>query len=252
MANRIANSRPSACCAPSERGVTLVAVLVMVAVSVVMMGKATTHWEGLLEREREAELIFRGEEYKKALETFQRQNRRLPTKLEELIKTKPRSIRRLYKDPFNPDGDWVIIPAGSKPKTAASSAEEKWKKLVQRTGPPISQDRRSAGPGQKSRQQLKGGFIGGVRSGVERKSLRSYMGSEQSQDWLFMAEIKAPARKKRAGKRARADRSSGRRGSRSNVRGGSGRSPFGSPAERLERARRNRARRGARRGGDSP
>jgi hypothetical protein len=51
-----------------------------------------------VKREREAELIFRGEQYARAIEIFQRRNGGFPQSLDVLAKT--RAIRKLYKDPI--------------------------------------------------------------------------------------------------------------------------------------------------------
>ena len=66
-------------------------------------------------REKEAELLFRGEQYRDAIASYYRKEQRYPGKLEELLEDKRypmpvRHLRRLYKDPIT-GGDWAVVEA---------------------------------------------------------------------------------------------------------------------------------------------
>jgi hypothetical protein len=76
----------------------MAALLVGMAVMAIMLSVAMPVWRTAVQREREAELIFRGEQYAHAIEIFQRRNGGFPQSLDVLEKT--RAIRRLYKDPM--------------------------------------------------------------------------------------------------------------------------------------------------------
>jgi type II secretory pathway pseudopilin PulG len=82
----------------NERGYAMAALLVGMAIMSIMLGVALPVWRTAVQREREAELIFRGEQYAHAIEIFQRRNGGFPQSLDVLEKT--RAIRRLYKDPM--------------------------------------------------------------------------------------------------------------------------------------------------------
>ena len=80
-------------------------------------------------REKEKEMIWRGNQYVRAIKLYYRKNGRFPAQLEDLYKPKTgnlRFLRQPYKDPMNKeDGAWRLIyvgPAGQligslKPRT---------------------------------------------------------------------------------------------------------------------------------------
>ncbi len=72
------------------------------------------------QRERERELLFRGEELQHAIEAYARAtpagHGRWPRTLHELLEDKrhpkPRHhLRRIYTDPFTGRADWALLPA---------------------------------------------------------------------------------------------------------------------------------------------
>ncbi len=95
--------------AKRSAGYNLVVLAVAVTVLNIMVAKALPLWTYVVQKEKEEELIFRGLQYAEAIRIFQTRHGRLPTKLEELIKVEPRSIRQLYKNPMSDDGDWGLI-----------------------------------------------------------------------------------------------------------------------------------------------
>jgi type II secretory pathway pseudopilin PulG len=66
-----------------------------------------------IRREREIELIHRGNQYARAIRLFYRKFGRYPTRLEELENTNNlRFLRKRYKDPMTADGNWRLIHFG--------------------------------------------------------------------------------------------------------------------------------------------
>jgi type II secretory pathway pseudopilin PulG len=62
------------------------------------------------QREKEEELIFRGNEYAHAIYLFRLRFQRYPTSVDELIRTNNiRFLRHAYKDPMSPNGKWRFI-----------------------------------------------------------------------------------------------------------------------------------------------
>ncbi len=62
------------------------------------------------QREREAELIFRGTQYGRAVAMFHKQFNRYPVSTKELLQTNGmRFLRREYRDPMDPKGKWRFI-----------------------------------------------------------------------------------------------------------------------------------------------
>ncbi len=90
-------------------------MMAMLIVFVVILGlllmKAQPYARAQVMRDREAELIFRGEAIARAIKLFQLRMGRYPSTLEELQTVRPRIIRRIYKDPMTADGEWRKIYA---------------------------------------------------------------------------------------------------------------------------------------------
>lgn len=87
-------------------------VFIMITVTVLLIG-LTVALPSVLQqgqREREAEVIFRGTEYARAIALFHRQFNRYPASVEELLQTNTiRFLRQEYADPMDPNGKWRFI-----------------------------------------------------------------------------------------------------------------------------------------------
>ena len=105
-----------------ERGAALLIVLFTVVVLGLAIGMAGSSWKSVVQRAREAELLWRGDQYRLAIKSYvevkQGRAGTYPQKLEDLVKdprslTPVRHLRRLYPDPMT-GGDWVLVkdPAG--------------------------------------------------------------------------------------------------------------------------------------------
>ena len=78
-------------------------LLVSIGVMSVLLSVLLPAWTLVAKREREAELIFRGEQYARAIELYQRQYvGAYPPDFDTLVEE--RFLRRLYKDPMTEDG----------------------------------------------------------------------------------------------------------------------------------------------------
>lgn len=106
----------------NERGVTLLMVLMAVVVLGLSLGVAGSTWRTVMQREREKELLFHGDQYRKAIESYYTKGhagrQTYPRSLEDLLKD-PRSVetvrhlRRLFNDPMTGE-DWELIREGGK------------------------------------------------------------------------------------------------------------------------------------------
>ena len=84
-------------------------------------GMAGQTWRSTMQRAREAELLWRGQQYQKAIASYYavRQGQQMfPAKLEDLLKDPRfpnvvRHLRRLYKDPMTGE-DWALVTDSSK------------------------------------------------------------------------------------------------------------------------------------------
>jgi type II secretory pathway pseudopilin PulG len=95
-----------------ERGAVLLVLMVGVAVMMILMGTAVQTWGTISQREREAEFIFRGQQYARAIQRFQKDNSALPTTMQQLYEPGPkgnsRYVRKKWKDPLT-GADWVLL-----------------------------------------------------------------------------------------------------------------------------------------------
>ena len=88
----------------------MAALLVGLSVMSVMMAAAMPVWSHATRREREEELIWRGEQYRRAIMLFQRKYANtFPPNLDILVEQK--FLRKKYKDPITGE-DFQIIPVG--------------------------------------------------------------------------------------------------------------------------------------------
>jgi len=98
------------------RGFTYVALLAAIVIIGISLGAAGKYWQNVMMREKEEELLFRGEQYRLAIERyFTALPGRLqyPPDLDELLKdsrtaTGKRHLRQKYKDPITGE-DFEVI-----------------------------------------------------------------------------------------------------------------------------------------------
>lgn len=110
-ASRHRAGTPDATVTARDGGYTLVILAVTTAVIGILLTATLPTWSTAVKREKEAELHFRGMQYAEAIRVYQNRFQSLPTKLDQLIERKPRSIRQLWKDPMTDDGEWEVIHA---------------------------------------------------------------------------------------------------------------------------------------------
>jgi hypothetical protein len=96
----------------SEAGYILLIVMMMATLLFISLAAAlpSIYVEG--QREKEKELIFRGEQYARAIMLFHEQFKRYPSSVKELLHTNNLSfLRKDYPDPMTRSGQWRFIHA---------------------------------------------------------------------------------------------------------------------------------------------
>jgi type II secretory pathway pseudopilin PulG len=99
------------------RGFTYLGLLALVALIGILLAAAGEVAATAAQREREAQLVWVGHEYRKAIGRYWNQRRAYPQKLEDLLGSAPdapvavRYLRQLYRDPMTNAVDWVLVPA---------------------------------------------------------------------------------------------------------------------------------------------
>ena len=90
-----------------EDGFTLLGLLVVVVIINIGLGVAVTSWMTIDQRAKEAELIWRGQQYIRALQCHRDQTGGYPEELDELLESD--CIRALYPDPMSRAGEWRLL-----------------------------------------------------------------------------------------------------------------------------------------------
>ncbi len=137
-----------------ERGFTMALLLAMIVVMVILTTKAVPMARTVVQRDNEAELIFRGEAIANALRLYKAKTGAYPTDLNDLMKVKPHILRRVYRDPMTKDGAWDYLYQVQPGATGDTS------------GLPIV----------------------GVRSKSMKDSIKVYQNKTLIHDWVFSAD----------------------------------------------------------------
>ena len=137
----------------SSRGYILAMLLAFITAMGIMLTVAMPRVRTELQREQEAELVFRGEAIAGAIRAYKTKTGGYPLDLNDLTKIRPRILRKLYLDPMTRSGEWELITAVQAGATGDT------------TGLPIV----------------------GVKSKCQKDSFLIYKGKSLISDWPFSA-----------------------------------------------------------------
>jgi len=100
---------------PGTRGFILVMLLVFITSMGIFLTMALPRVATEVQRDQEAELIYRGESIARAIRLYKAKTGGYPLSLEDLTKVRPRVIRKLYLYPMTRqgphEGEWDLITA---------------------------------------------------------------------------------------------------------------------------------------------
>lgn len=182
----------------------MVALLVAMSVMAILMGAALPAYHTMARREKEAELVFRGEQYARAIGLWQQKFANQPAPSIDVL-VEQRFLRKKYKDPITNDEFQLLGAGASAPGQtqqgttpqgrggAQGSAQQEMQRL--QVSIQQAQERLAAIGG---RGTAAAGGIVGVTSKSTEKSLRLYNGRDTYNQWVFM-----PVARGRAGAGAR-------------------------------------------------
>ena len=157
---------------PRQDGFTLAAVVVIMAVMAILLTVAVETVSFQQRREKEEELIFRGNQVVEAIRLFRARNGRFPLNLVELVTAKPRVLRKTWVDPMTGLPDWEPVFLGEEG--------------VAVTGPGLAATPTPAparGPGPP--HAAKSGAIIGVHSRSCEEAIKLYDGRSRHCEWKF-------------------------------------------------------------------
>ena len=139
-------------------------------------------WSQNAKREREAELVFRGEQYARAIELYQRQYvGAYPPDLETLVEQ--RFLRRLYPDPMTEDGEFRAVYRSQVDELQGNVAAADRPGDQTEPSPETSALTESIVFDEDADQT--GGVVG-VVSRSDEESLRVYNGRRRYSEWVFL------------------------------------------------------------------
>jgi type II secretory pathway pseudopilin PulG len=101
----------------AQRGFTYVGLLIAVALAGVALAVAGTLWSATSKRDKEHDLLFVGDQYRRAIGSYYEGTpgaKRYPPRLEDLLEDKRlavtrRHLRQVYPDPMTGQPDWELV-----------------------------------------------------------------------------------------------------------------------------------------------
>jgi type II secretory pathway pseudopilin PulG len=168
----------------SSRGFTLVALIVGMTVMLILIAAVLPLASAEAQRDREAELIFRGVQYAEGIRTFRKRYGRYPNSLKEMYDVRPRTLRKLWKDPMTNSLKWGLITVvGGAPLPGATPGG------MPNRGPFTPTPLPTPRPGEGGKPGNPGdalpGPITGVYSTSKKKGYRLFTGRENYNEWRF-------------------------------------------------------------------
>ena len=173
-----------------DGGYAMAALLVTLAVMSVILGVAMPVWRTVVQREREEELIFRGRQYARAIQLYQRKfAATFPASVDLLVEQ--RFLRKKYTDPMTKNGEFEVLYQGTLAQRQAASMAGRGGTspgLQAGAGRSGTAAQTVAAPGSPFGSQAAGpqGGVVGVASKSKEKSLRVLDGRTTYNEWQFV------------------------------------------------------------------
>jgi type II secretory pathway pseudopilin PulG len=166
----------------AERGYAMAALLVSLAVMSVLMSVALPAWRHEVQREKEAELVFRGEQYARAVALYRAKNANaFPPSVDVLVQGK--YLRKKYLDPIT-NKDFDVIGVGvQSPSPQQGPGQRSGQNTSGGRGTPAPPA--TVQPPGGSTTAVSGGIMG-VHSKSQETSIRIYKGQTRYDQWNFV------------------------------------------------------------------
>jgi type II secretory pathway pseudopilin PulG len=194
----------------AERGLTLVALLVVMSLMALFALAAAPQVRQQSQREREKEAIFRGDQVADAIRSYYRYRGAqgvgsLPTSMDQLLEGIPRGTKKLQilraeavRDPLSSSGEWRLVGPTSqefgkfvKSVTVYAGGVPPIPRLPGLAGviPQMTNildtDSTDTAPGGEDTSANSSGPFLGVASRSQRNSVMTYYGIERHDEWIF-------------------------------------------------------------------
>jgi type II secretory pathway pseudopilin PulG len=185
----------------------MVALLVAMSIMAIMMTVALPTWHQMAQREKEAELVFRGQQYARAIGLFQKKAGPgvLPPNIDALVDG--HYLRKKYKDPIT-GGDFEVLLAGAAGAAApggstanptprgqtASAGRANTSSGMSRGATPSAFGQTASTPSAFGQTASTGrGGVMGVASKSKDESIRIYNGRTHYNEWQFVYTMQTQA-----------------------------------------------------------
>jgi type II secretory pathway pseudopilin PulG len=150
----------------------------VIAIMAIMMAAAVEIVSFQAQREKEAELIFRGQQYVEGIRLYRQKYGRYPMRLKELWEADPKVLRKKWTDPITGDEKWGVIFQGQEGREITAP----------QTGPRPTPTRTPVFERQREGEGEKVGPIVGVHSLSTDTSIKVYEGRTQYNMWKFVLQ----------------------------------------------------------------
>ena len=190
-----------------QAGYAILAILFLLVILTLALMAVAPNVARQIQRDREEEMIHRGQQYARAIRKFYKKTGRYPNSVKDLLDTNHlRFLRREYKDPMTEDGKWRLLHVGEAQITPTGFFGQALQNVT--TGSPGANINPAAGAnpqatpsatssganttGQSSglssstSQTFGGGPVVGVSSFSKRQSLKVMNGKDHYNDWQFV------------------------------------------------------------------
>jgi type II secretory pathway pseudopilin PulG len=105
-----------------EQGFTFIGVLILVAIAGVALAGVGQLWSTAAKREKEAQLLFVGDEFRRAIGSYYEGSpgvKQFPQRLEDLLEDERlpvirRHLRKIYVDPMTGKAEWGLVKYGER------------------------------------------------------------------------------------------------------------------------------------------
>jgi type II secretory pathway pseudopilin PulG len=161
----------------------MAALLVMLNIMAILMTVAMPVWKTAAKREKEAELVWRGTQYARAVNLFRmKYANAYPPNLDILLKE--RFLRKKYKDPMTKDGEFQLLYAAQQQQRAGAGGVSGAAGQITQAAPPapVPLDPKTQGAAGAT------GGIMGVASKSTESSLKLFNGRAKYNEWQFTPE----------------------------------------------------------------
>ena len=126
-----------------SQGFVLLSLLFFVAAIAIQMAISLPRAAMQAQRIREERLIYRGKQYKRAVQLYFRKYQKYPEKIDDLEETNgQRFLRRRYKDPLTGEDEWRLVHMGADGRMADSLIYD----IEEEEGQEVASGYGSAGP----------------------------------------------------------------------------------------------------------